>query len=96
MMPSDEYKQYLALVRAALADAPADDWPKTADALLALTEAGEPTERDADLLELMSHAFQRGEDLQQAFPHFYQRLQRNPALREAFLEILDMMEHEDE
>ncbi len=96
MMPSDEYQQSLALVRAALASAPADDWPKTADALLALTEDEEPTEDDADLLELMSHAFQQGQDLQQAFPHVYQRLQRNPALREAFLEILEMMEQEDE
>ncbi len=97
MTSSDEYNQYLALVRAALADAPADGTETTDDLRLILSEEGEPlSEGDADLLELATTAIQRGDDLQRAFPRFYQRLQRNPALREAFLEILEMMEQEDE
>ena len=96
MMTPDELTQYLAQLRATFVSEPAV-WPETADALIMLPEAAEPGENDHDLLELVAHAFQRNEDIQRAYPHFYQRLQRNPTFRDALLEILEMMEDgEDE
>ena len=91
MMTPEELTQYLAQLRVAFASDPTV-WPETADALIALPEDAELGENDHDLLELVAHAFQRNEDMQREFPHFYQRLLRNPALREALLEILEMME----
>lgn len=83
----------MAKYRALLAS---DAWPEPADALLPFPYGkmglGEDTELpEAELLDMVADAQRYGIDIQLRFPHLYQRVQSNPALRDAFLETMEMM-----
>ncbi|MCB9134784.1 MAG: hypothetical protein H6636_05110 [Anaerolineales bacterium] len=70
-------------------------WPVKADELLLLAEKGhsqEATEADDTMLSLVINDALQGIDIQKKYPAFYKRLTEEAALRDAFLDIMDMVQ----
>lgn len=73
--------------------------PERADELLrkvtGKTQSQELTEADQEMLTLVINDTLRGVDIQKQYPAFYQRLTEDAALRDAFLDILEMAQEEN-
>lgn len=83
--------QKLAFYRSQLG---VDTWPNKADELLSLGTGQGPqqeiTEADYEMLSLVINDALHGIDIEKKYPAFYKRLTEEAALRDAFLEIMDM------
>jgi hypothetical protein len=64
--------------------------------LLTPEEAQTIPEADEEFLSLVVHDHLHGVDIQKAYPAFYQKLQRQGSLRDAFLESVEMAQEETE
>jgi len=75
-----------------------DNWPATADKLLArLSQASQPAafsdQEDEALLSLVVDDAAKGVDISSRYPDFFQRLLEDDDLRQAFLEALEVIEN---
>ncbi|HNB51142.1 MAG TPA: hypothetical protein PK530_04335, partial [Anaerolineales bacterium] len=75
------------------------NWTEKAEALLtqlmSQSLARELTEAEQDMLSLVVNDALHGIDIQKQYPAFYQKLTVDGALRDAFLEIMEMVSEED-
>ncbi len=77
----------------------ASEWPATANPLLDLVGSPVPamdiSEVDEEMLSLVVDDALKGVDIQKQYPQYFQRLLKEPALRDAFLEVMDLAQDED-
>ncbi len=73
-----------------------EQWPETADQLLAIlaqtAQLPDTEEGDEDMLSLVVHEVLAGVDIAERYPTLYEKMLANPRMYQAFLDALDTLE----